>query len=539
MKNKKIYIIAAISAFWAWISIIVYEASLENDRAINYVWNIKSFDNLFRFIFFGILFFVVINKMYFLFLHMNNNHNAKVYLSSRKILCISFLMNIISWGVCLLCFYPGCAMNDSIGALLGPLHLPVQPLVYQSFIYYFVNLNNKLTNSYVSSFAMLTLFQITTCSLIVAYCCEWMSERFKTKGIYFVIGYYAFMPIIQNYSITIVKDTIFGFFIMLYICCIYDLLSAYNLSNKIWILMLISSICICLLRNNGIVVVASMFVVCFLYSKSKFQVFIVFLISIFLMVTINVYKNNHIKYDESFREASGIMLNQVSAVIKRNGNIDEEEMDFYNKIMPIDEWKKSYAFSFVDKIKFNSKFDLDFYNGHKKQFVIHWLKCIIKNPLIATKSYLYQTSGIWSLFTRVDYTQSIYIKINNNTSDDSNWGRYLSEINLVNKSLLSDSVYTYLSHIYTDLFELFIHISPGLIIWLISVLISFKCMLKKVSIRMLSCLPVYIVFLTNMAATPVSMAYRYSFYLVVSLPIIFMVVINDIADVNLKNVNQV
>ena len=98
--------------------------------------------------------------------------------------------------------------------------------------------------------------------------------------------------------------------------------------------------------------------------------------------------------------------------------------------------------------------------------IFHWLCTIVGALVIASlliwllRSYYYNSKpesalyGNWSLAAyntnAVDKTQSIFLKLNNNTGDTSIWGEYLASISLKNYSLLPNDMTELLQGFYED-----------------------------------------------------------------------------------------
>lgn len=145
-------------------------------------------------------------------------------------------------------------MNDTIASIMT-FHNGIQPLVYQLIIYYGVNGLTKLTHNMTLAYAILVVMQMIIMSLIISGIASWL----KNKGISHIfinlfVAYYALMPTVADYSITLVKDTLFGICIMALIPIIYDLIVKKGdpvKNRRFYCAFLLSLIGINVFRSNG------------------------------------------------------------------------------------------------------------------------------------------------------------------------------------------------------------------------------------------------------------------------------------------------
>ena len=222
----------------------------------------------------------------------------------------------------------------------------------------------------------------------------------------------------------------------------------------------------------------------------------------------------------------GVPLAQIGAVLNdASANIAEKDLNTLNQLLPVEIWKENYRPSFADKIKFNNSFNVNWLNQNKVLFLKTWANILKTNFPIYVKAYICHTYGLWNIipyFSNVDYTQSYFTKINNNTKDDSYWGKFCSQNGLENKSIFPASINKQFQCFFESAFKVNLLMSPGIMFWCV---LSCEVMLitKKLFRMCLSFLPIILIWLTMMIATPASFIYRYSFYLILTLPIICIV----------------
>ena len=146
---------------------------------------------------------------------------------------------------------------------------------------------------------------------------------------------------------------------------------------------------------------------------------------------------------------------------------------------------------------------------------------IKKNLKIYVDAYLFHTYQLWNLasFDRscLDYSQSVFTRINNNTSDNSIWGKHLETIGLKNESVYPEGVQKPMLDTFVRACEINLLLSPGWII-LIFLICVFFSLIKRCWMELCFTLPIVFMWMFFMVATPAAGPFRYSYYLLVTLP---------------------
>ncbi len=167
--------------------------------------------------------------------------------------------------------------------------------------------------------------------------------------------------------------------------------------NKV--LFFINSLAILFFRHNGILTfLFVMVILAFAYSDciGKWVALTIGVLLIYFIVTGPVFKLMDVA-PASSTEAFGIPMQQVAAVISYEGNITEEQAEFFDKILPLEVWKEKYHPYITNPLKFDENFRADFLKENKGQFIKNWLAIIVQNPKITGKAYLKQASIIWKV----------------------------------------------------------------------------------------------------------------------------------------------
>lgn len=476
--------------------------------------------------------------------------------SGNKVFLRSFLLCIMLWFILFLVFFPGAGMNDTVNGLMSPyLEGNMQPFLYQTYVHYIFKFGQLLFHGNGTlAYALLTVIQILFCAFCVSYSAVWLFRRslLSEKALLIYTLYFCLMPIIADYVVTIVKDVPFSFALLVFIPALYDTiedrqseasdqflqeLSEKNNSRHVickkWVLLGVSSFIIWFSRTNGkyVIIVTTLLTLLMVRKNVK-----KFLIILFIMLVIDIGSSFVLTslnpYDCAMRESSGILLNQISAIVATEGNVSSEDKELIDQILPYDRWGEYYTPSFIDPLKFSEEFDNDFLNDHKSEFLKTWIHLVDNNLEVSVKSYVIHTYGLWSVMINApkSYSQSFFTNIHNNVEGFSRWGQWLNEQNAVNIDILPASLNRKLQSFFISCFSENIKIPAGallcILFLLVNISLNFKSSIRKPLLIVL--LVDFLIWGTQMIATPTSLMFRYSFYMLLNLPILMILVISAI-----------
>lgn len=506
----------------------VFPASLalwNGSECLKHNLNFISIPNLFIFIISFLFSFHILNVLLHVDLNNKITQNQTVAFP-QNIFIFSFVFNMIIWGIWLLVYFPGTGMNDTINALISPTGTDIQPIIYQFMISFLIHNLGTLLGNPTWGYATTVILQMLLMSFVISYILAWLvTIGVNNRVIYFLAIYYALMPAIGDYSIALLKDTLFSLSVLSLVALLYNIVKSNGeaLSHFKTIFLMSCSIFVMLItRANGFIVAISIIILLLIvYKFYRKPVVTLLLIVIISNSCISFVKEKYYSSDSSFQEMCSVPMVQIGAVLNSNGQIHPEDKTVLENILPLEEWKNGYSFSFVDRIKFNSSFSREYLNDHKTEFLASWARILKDNLSMYIKSYMYHSYGFWNVSPfnafSTDYTQSYFTKINNNTSEDSYWAKYLNEIGLQNIRIFPEKIFSFLNTFLTISFRLSLLLSPGMMIMIVFAQMALLFTKQKWK----SCiylLPLVIIWLTMMLASPASMIYRYSFYLVLTLP---------------------
>lgn len=444
---------------------------------------------------------------------------------------IAFICCFLCWSFWFATFYPGTGMNDTLNCIMNQYGSENQPILFQIIIWNGIRFGMLLFGSMTSSYAMLVAIQMLIMAYLIARTVSWVEHKVPQKVIvYCIMAYYALLPIIADYSIALLKDSLYAVFVARFMIYSYEAVITNGkgvCSAKNYLAILGNVACICAFRNNGkfVAIIALCGLLCVCHYGKKAIVSMICIIC-FLTIGITNWEKSNFQTDVGFRESVGVPLAQIGAVLNDpKSKLSDDDLDILNKVLPVEIWKNNYQPSFVDRIKFNEEFNNNWLNENKALFIKTWGHIVSNNLVTSIKAYMCHSYGYWSLMPfPPDESQSVFTAINNNTSPETVWGLFCSKNNLQNHSLLPQSVSGTIAYALQSYCLVNMLVTPGFMILLIC--IAAAMLAKRFGRRIIiALLPVYVNWGTMMIASPASLIYRYSFYLVLSLPIVYVMII--------------
>ena len=321
-----------------------------------------------------------------------------------------------------------------------------------------------------------------------------------------------FVPIFGYYSVTMWKDVLFGAFVLLLMIQIYKIsLNDFAQLND-YIIMFLCTIGVGLFRSNGMIisVILTMILIIFLKQKRAiiFKTMIIPLILCViikgpLLTTLNIKGGN-------FVENLGIPLRQISGVIAKGYEIDSEDYNFVNKLVPIDIINEKYTPDSVDEIKFSNLFDNSFLEDNKSEFFRVWFNIFKKYPIEYTQIYLRSTYGFW-------YPESQGYGVHKWAIENNDYGLYSnSKFNVLKINEIHNGFYN------SPLLKYFI--SDAFCFWGLLYAIGMVIYKKKYNYIYPLLLPLF-VWVTIVIATPVAYQPRYTFSLFCTFPFVIFILL--------------
>ena len=462
---------------------------------------------------------VAISILLFKNIKINNQNFANF--SINKIAIFLF----IAWFPFLLVFYPSTGMNDTYYILHSILGSSVQhPFFYNLFIGIPSKISFKLFDTMTYGLFVSTLLQMIFMSLSISFLITWLNDKLKNKYIvYILILYFAFTPIIANYSIAAVKDTIFAVTLMLWIPFLYDTFvenkAIFNDKFTKFYFCFISFMTITM-RNNGkyifIILLLLLLYKCITERKTLLKYGLIFLVICSLP---NFYLSTFRDKPQRFQETVAIPMQQLARTLALNGTLPEKQKLYLNNLLPIEKLKQQYSPFSVDSIKWNPDFNRNYLQQTKVEFLKTWITGFKNNQHIYLDAWVLQTFGCWANKTQNWVDQSRFgwsltdDVLKKGVSPAENNKLKVSSINLPEKFKTVLGNYMFKNSDF---------INPGNCFWIIGYL-ALLLIIKSRIPCLVVLLPIFLCWVTLILAVPASFVYRYAFMYPLCLPFLIFI----------------
>lgn len=321
-----------------------------------------------------------------------------------KCFLICFVINVILWIPVFLVQYPGVFSSDSVDQMQQILGLKNysnhHPWYYTLFIGFWYKLGNYCFGSLNAGIATYTLFSIVFVAMCFSAATTFLYRKnVKYQWLIVIEMLYILDPVKAHYATAMWKDVIFSGVILLF--CI--LIAEFN-NSKRWMFSFVAiGLAMCLMRNNGIIILLLLFPILFLSWKSnrkQFSIMYVAIMAIYIFLVKIVMPINGVDKTEMV-ESLSIPLQQIAYTICEDGNINDEEYALIEKVVDTNQVKEEYQKERSDNIKHLVSPKEDYIVENGRQYIELWISIGLKNPYCYLKAFVEQTKGYW--YTTEDY----------------------------------------------------------------------------------------------------------------------------------------
>lgn len=315
----------------------------------------------------------------------------------------------------LIAFYPGAMTPDSLAQwdqALTHKYTDWHPVVHTMLL--------SVLLSVWESPAVIALFQMILIGATVGFA-GWSLEqaRIPKPFIWIVLVLFAVSPVHSISSITLWKDVAYSAALLLFTLLMFRIVrtSGRVLTNWSFIsLYALTGFMVMFFRHNGfpVFIIVTFFVLVMYRSYwVKLVPVAVGMILIYQIVVHPVYTALDV-YPSDAQEMLSIPTQQIAAIVTEDGEMTEKQVDYVNRIFPIDKWHEKYNPYSVDSIKF-SWGDYDRFTIYDDwgRYARTYAQLVKQNPDIAASALFKQTSLIWQINEPEDgytskYTTHIY-----------------------------------------------------------------------------------------------------------------------------------
>ena len=455
-----------------------------------------------------VLVFAVIKAIYYKLDNLNKIEQKY----NPKYKYIFFIFMIICWLPYLINFYPALMSPDSLnqyGQAINAVALSNHhPIAHTMLIKVFIFIGN-IFNNHNLGLCFYSLFQMIVLSGVFSYILDYI---YKKRGNLYLVGFfllmYAFVPVFGFYVVTIWKDVLFGAFGALLTIQLYKLLNEDKYTTLDKILLFVSVLLSSLLRTNALyaVLVLSIIATIALKKTRKLVVFNVLVPTVLAFIIVGPVYNSFGISKTEFTENIGIFIRQVYGTIYDKGNVDDESREFLSKLVNEEEALKAYT-PFDDHIKMADSYSNEFLEENKGEFIKTYLRLGLHNKVEYINLYLKSTYGVW-------YPEAQGYIVHLWPIKENEYGVYSYE----NFDKLKAT--TYEAEWYNKPVVKYF-MSEALYIWVMLICLAYVIIKKNYKNIIIILFPL-LVWLTIMAATPLSYQPRYMFVMHCSIPMIVL-----------------
>ena len=327
-----------------------------------------------------------------------------------KSVLIYAVVLIICWLPYYLTYFPGGIGNDDFECIEMCLGYRGwtnhNPVLYIATLNFFIKITAAFGGGLTAALGIMATLQMIMFAVTIAFIVVWMNVKGISKSIrYISLGFYALHPIMAMYSIYLTKDIIFA--------CVFSLLTLFLLdfipyifkcsekNEKVagfyFVILGVLSLFTILTRNNGTFIVAGLaLILIVIFRKYWKQILLTFAV---VFVVNAIYKGpvwSALGIEkQSFAESASIPLSQVAYTIYTDGEIEGDNKEFLERLMPFDKVKEEFEPGFTDSYKFSESFDKQMLDDNPGEFMKVWFKLLPHNFGRYVEAYLMQTSGYW------------------------------------------------------------------------------------------------------------------------------------------------
>lgn len=319
-------------------------------------------------------------------------------------LCVVVL--IICWLPAYLSIFPGAFNYDALAeweqVVQGNItsHHPVLHVVVLGGL---VEGFYALTGSYNVGIAVYTILQMAVLANVFALVIRFLAE-FRLPAFFqvFTLAFFGLSPVIQLFSISVTKDTLFAaaeLLFFLYVIRFYCRREDFFSGRKHLLGFGIVAFFTMILRNNGLYIVLltliAMAVPCVRNRKRYGKKFLMVLLGILLLYGAYVgpvYSVLDVKAG-GVEEMLSVPIQQMARVHKYDyASLEQEDLDLLYKVLPkenLDAYKATVS-DFVKK-----GFDREGFEENKVELVKLWVNWLVEHPLTYMNSFLINTVDFW------------------------------------------------------------------------------------------------------------------------------------------------
>ena len=413
--------------------------------------------------------------------------------------------------------YPGELTPDSIyqmTQLLTHSYSNHHPYYHTQIIHAVIAVGLKVFGDINRAVALYSVFSILVMTFSFLYVVETVYTCTQNRKILLVVFlFYLLMPFHIMYSMTMWKDVFFGASVTCFAVSCYRCLQSVGNGKWNWMMLLLASFGMGLLRSNGwVALFVSTMAFVVLFRKKYKKMF--FLFAVVLLATF-ILKHPVLSFLQVTQpdtiESLSIPAQQIARVIVDGKTLTEEQSQIVSKVIDIDQVPKKYKNFISDPVKHlvRQKGNQKYLRQHPAEFLKLYWQLGLRYPHEYVKAWIDQTRGYWN--GGYSYWRwSTGVKKNT-----------LGIKRTVKSQFLDKALKKYLKIWETSPF-LQLFLSIGLYVWGI-VLLSYRAVMRRNREVLFATIPFLAVIATLLIATPVFAEFRYAYAIFCGFPFLLAI----------------
>ena len=462
------------------------------------------------------IFYYVLNA---LFIILDNISISKKSILNKNIIIV-FIIALVVRLCCWLNWYPALLSKDTYVQIQQALGIESysnhHPWLHTMIIKFFMNIGNVLFHSNQVGVAFTALASFLASFLLILLILKYYYNKVQPKVWWLAALIFAIEPIHCVYAITIWKDVLFAYTLLMFCFLLMVMESRLNRQDKlepyIWLLYIVTSFIFCFSRTNGLY--AWLFTLPFLlwHYREKIKPWIIS--TMICLILIAGYKGLVLPFfqvtEPDTVEALSIPLQQIAFTVQNNGVFSEYDTNVINNIVDMNSLGKQYNAHISDPVKnlIRNKGYQEYITQNKFEFIKMYISVGMKNPTDYIAAFLNQSRGYW------------HQKMSNYIYFSEGVHQYAAELGIYRAPLFPTSVSLLIDKLmdkYCDIWHKFW--SLALSTYVVWILFIYSLARKRTCFYFL---PIIGVFITLVIATPVNDEFRYAYGIYLALPLLLM-----------------
>lgn len=534
MKKRKKVIVTILSIIYSTF-LIIGNSFIKTNSFKHIEKNI--FLNIVTYFIYIMIFYYLINTVF----NLIDNKKIKIpkmkkikkihlyELFNKNTFLFSLIFMIICWLPYIISFYPVILSPDPSFQIRQYFKIPNKYSTYSIMIDPNVTITNHhpvvhtlllgtcvkfgtIINNVNIGLFIYSIIQILILSSTLAYTIKFLKEEnIRHIYLFMMLLVYSLVPVFPFYSMSAVKDVIFGSFIIIYIIRLYKLIKDTDIQVNDYLKTIVLMVLIILFRNNGIHTILLSFPLLLLIKKTckfKLKILTIFLIIISFNFSYNSIILPYFRITPtSVREKLSIPFQQTARYVKEHSeDVTEEEKQIIDKVLVYDTLGERYKREIADPVKnqFNKYTTKEELNAYFKV----WFNQLLKHPKTYVEATINNTYGYYYPLKNNWY---IYYKFDSRITDDG-FNYYYNNLEL-SRNILSNYGSTYQ---FIPILNIFVNI--GINVWILIFMASYLFYRKKYN-ELIYLSPSFVLLLVCIAS-PVNTYFRYA------LPYVFALMLN-------------